>query len=210
MKPTTLNTLLTNQSQQSVAALMVNANRCDELAAMAKTLAETTPPPVGDMWEAQGGWYAGIIRNPDNNEQWHLILPECPGIIAPWGAYGTRIPGEFSDNDGLVNTNLILIAEPENVAALYCANHNANGNIDCYWPAQAEKNLLRANLRDKLKSEIYWSSTQYSVRYAWFQHFGLGGQGIDNKFITCAVRPVRRLPIQPFNNSSQREALQAV
>lgn len=179
-----------------VSALIANATRCDELAAQARTLAETTPPQVGDMWEAQGGWYAGIIRNPDNNEQWHLILPECPGIITPWGTYGTRIPGEFSDNDGLINTNLILNADPENVAALYCANHNANGNIDCYWPAQAEQNLLRANLRDKMESRTHWCSTSVDTFAAWIQFFESADHVVDNKAALYSITPVRRVMIR--------------
>lgn len=36
MKPTTLNTLLANQSQQFVSALMASANQCEALEAVEK------------------------------------------------------------------------------------------------------------------------------------------------------------------------------
>lgn len=158
---------------------------------MAALLDHDTPPRVGDMWPSKGGWYAGIIRNPHSDEQWHLILLDCAHMHAPWGKPDQLIRGDFSYNDGAANTRLILHANPTNPAALYC---RAQGP-DCYWPAPGELSLLHTNLRERLTLIEHWSSSQASDSHALHQSFGRGYTGLANKARECAIWPVRRAPI---------------
>jgi hypothetical protein len=163
-------------------------------------------PIIGEYWKGHGGIYAGIIRNPDNGQQWHLIL--ASETVTPpvddkyeiahcafkgtWGQYPSEISGEFSRNDGQHNTALILAAEPENNIALSISGLSIDGHNDFYWPAECENNLFFINLREHFTKAWHWSSTQYSAHYAWVQHFGGGGQVIYGKGNELAARAVRR------------------
>lgn len=158
---------------------------------MAALLDHDTPPRVGDMWPSKGGWYAGIIRNPHSDEQWHLILLDCATMYAPWGEPDQLIPGDFSHEDGAANTRLILSANPTNYAALYCSTQGP----DCYWPASGELNLLHTNLRDRFVLIEHWSSSQTSDLHAQHQRFGASHTGPAHKDRQCAIRPVRRVLI---------------
>lgn len=40
-------------------------------------------------------------------------------------------------------------------------------------------------------SGVYWSSTENGANVAWYQDFGSGGQGVNNKGYEWRVRPVR-------------------
>jgi hypothetical protein len=97
-----------------------------------------------------------------------------------------------SRNDGLHNTQLILAAEPENNLAAGIASLSIEGHADFYWPALSEQNLLFANLRDLFTNQYHWSSTQYSARRAWGQHFEDGYQYFNLKLNSLAARAVRR------------------
>ncbi len=152
----------------------------------------TETPNIGEYWEGQGGFYAGIMR--DSERQWHLILSQAV-IDAPWGKYPSEISGEFSRRDGLHNTKLILAADPENVIAKMTLEINIDGHSDFYWPAQCENNLLFNNIPERMAQERHWSSTQDSARYAWIQYFDDGIQHLDSKDNSLAARAVRRLPI---------------
>jgi hypothetical protein len=161
---------------------------------------------IGQYLPAKGGIYAGIIRNPDNGQQWHLFLgteteakptadkyeiAHC-AFHGTWGKYPNEIAGGFSRNDGQHNTALILAAEPENNLALSITGLNIDGHTDFYWPAQCEQNLLFINLREHFIQRWHWSSTQYSARRAWIQTFGDGYQDIHDKDDSLAARAVRR------------------
>ena len=163
-------------------------------------------PIIGQYWQGHGGIYAGIIRNPDNGQQWHLILG-TETVTSPvndkyeiahcafkgtWGQYPNEIAGDFSRNDGQHNTELILAAEPENSLALSISGLSIEDHSDFYWPAECEQNLLFINLRENFTQAWHWSSTQYSARYAWIQHFEGGTQDVINKDFSLAARAVRR------------------
>jgi len=64
-------------------------------------------------------------------------------------------------------------------------------------PTQTEHELFRAGGAEAFADEIYWSSTQHasSSTYAWYQVFGLGGQGGWRKDNHIRARVVRRLAI---------------
>lgn len=152
-------------------------------------------PAIGDYWEGQGGYYAGIMR--DGDRQWHVIMPttELSKAEGEWGIEGELIPGEFSRRDGLHNTQLILAGEPQNKIANHITALKIAGHRDFYWASEFENNLLLINLPEHLSPEPHWSSTQYSARSAWDLYFEDGGQTILSKDLSLAARAVRRLPI---------------
>ncbi len=180
------------------------SQKANELLLSINQSISSQPPAIGHYWNGKGGIYAGIMR--DGDRQWHLILASetvepvtedkyqianC-AFKGTWGQYPNKIDGEFSRNDGLHNTQLIIAAEPENNLALNITSLTIDGHTDFYWPAQCENNLLFINLREHLTQQWHWSSTQYSARYAWFQHFAVGYQCIDDKYTSLAARAVRR------------------
>lgn len=163
-------------------------------------------PVIGQHWQGHGGIYAGIVRNPDNGQQWHLILASetvtppandkyeiahC-AFKSTWGQYPNEIAGDFSRNDGQHNTALILAAEPENSLALSISGLSIEGHSDFYWPAECEQNLLFINLRENFTQTWHWSSTQYSAHCAWNQYFEDGYQDVKYKNVSYAARAVRR------------------
>ncbi len=152
-------------------------------------------PRIGEHWPHQGGIYAGIIRDGDN--QWHLILPTdlaAHGTFA-WGAYGTNEPTATSRSNGLANTQALVASEHQHPAAEWAAALTIDGHNDFYLPAQKELNLIFVNLQEFMEGTWHWSSTQYSAHGAWIQDFGDGNQTSYGKDGELAVRAVRRLPI---------------
>lgn len=162
---------------------------------------------VGDYSPEQGGIYAGIIRNPENEQQWHLFLgtttEEAPtnnkyaiahcAFKGAWGVYGELLEGEFSLNDGLRNTNLLIENEPDNYLANSVAALSIGDHTDFYIPSVAEMNLLAANLRDKLTTDKHWCSSQCSARLAWMQNMNDGSTDTRHKGDKLVTRAVRRI-----------------
>ncbi|WP_288082163.1 DUF1566 domain-containing protein, partial [Pseudomonas sp.] len=58
-------------------------------------------------------------------------------------------------------------------------------------PAQTEHEAFRDGCQEAFQEACYWSSTQRSASYAFFQYFGDGHQDIDVKHYQARVRPVR-------------------
>jgi len=153
---------------------------------------EPTPPAVGDWWEGQGGWYAGVIRDTDTNERWHLIVADAE-VKGQWGGYGKEIDGANSATDGHQNTLAMLATGSD--AAIKAASHRADDHTDFYVPSQKEQNISHANLSDKYSKAWHLSSTQYSTTTAWMQDFEDGYQDFGSKNDSSVVRPVRRITI---------------
>lgn len=214
---TTYNTLANNSSDAAIAGFnaLVNTATPSHKADLQRRLTDAirySAPAIGDYWNGQGGYYAGIVR--DGDKQWHLILADelvdtttvngqkstysnrTGTIKSAWGAYLNEIPGEFSRCDGQHNTALILAAEPDNKIASHFTALLIDGHKDCYWPSQFEQNLLLINLPEHLEKTWHWSSTQYSAGNAWGQGFEDGYQGIYDKDGKLAARAVRRLAIE--------------
>ena len=131
-----------------------------------------TPPPIGHLWAAQGGWYAGIARGIDGAPDHHLILAQAkPTSDLAW--------------------------QP----ALDWARHlHHRGHADWSLPTRAESALLFANLKPEFESSWHWTSEPYegSGSYAWYQYF-LGGQSYGSKSYEGRARAVRRLILQSLS-----------
>ncbi len=191
---------LSNPSTTAVNALLEGTKAAEpdhrtNLRQRVSDAMRTAAPAIGQYWQGQGGYYAGIMR--DGDRQWHVIAADktLGQIESKWGTYGETIPGEFSRRDGQHNTALILAAEPDNKIASRFTALLIDGHKDFYWPSQFEQNLCCINLPELFTPEWHWSSTQHSAHFAWFQYFADGYQYLYGKNCSLAARAVRRLPI---------------
>ena len=164
---------------------------------MPKTNHPTPAPRIGQPWPEQGGIYAGIMAGRDGQPDYHLILaPAEQGSFegVEWGPWGKSIDGAASYFDGCANTAAMANAGLDlgkRIAAL-----QIDGHADYYLPGQAEMHLLAANLKDHFEhDDWYWTSTQYSPRYAWSHGFLYGIQFTSLKDVEARARAVRRFSV---------------
>lgn len=151
-------------------------------------------PRIGEVWPGQGGIFAGTLRNPHTEEQYHIILHPEALPESPWGEYGKKIEAADSYWDGAANTDAMRTSgHCTQIIAALDALAGIDGHTDYHIPSQAEQNLICCNLRDKVAPEWHWSSTQYSAIIAWIQRFEDGNQYIITKDLEFAVRAVRRI-----------------
>ena len=122
-------------------------------------------PAIGQPWPGQGGVYAGITRGEDGQPDAHLILcPTVPGKKLTWKK-----------------------------ALNWAKAIEHDGHADYHVPTRTESALLYANLRDDLDTSAwFWTSTQSSADYFFYQDFDDGIQVYGGKKYEARVRAVRR------------------
>ncbi|WP_017903568.1 hypothetical protein [Pseudomonas asplenii] len=148
-----------------------------------------TPPAIGEVWEGQGGIYAGIVPARNGAEAYHLIIGAELGRFE-WGPYGEDSPAK-SMLDGKANTQALVDADAEYPAAIAAYEHKADGHADFYLPAAAELYEAWLNL-GKNDFGWVWSSSQCSATIAYSLGFEGGWLVINVKDLERLVRPVRR------------------
>ena len=114
---------------------------------------QSIPTVPGTPFE--GGFYAGRIRV--NDDVFALIVaPKAQGDAepAPWGKYGSEIPGAASFFDGRANT--IAMAEAGSEIARWALQLDIGGRTDWYLPSRDELELIYRNL--KPTAEKNWRS----------------------------------------------------
>ncbi|MDR2718323.1 MAG: DUF1566 domain-containing protein [Treponema sp.] len=138
--------------------------------------------------------------------------PAGAEFTAEWGAYGQDVAntmlavGFGKQNTKLIVDRLKALGET-NKAAQLCAALDVNGYKDWFLPSKDELDLMYKNLKQKglggfktvedtKNTEIYWSSSQYSNHYSWYQNFRNGFQNYGytiyiGKFNTFTVRAIR-------------------
>ena len=126
------------------------------------------PPHIGEVWEGEGGVYAGIARGRDGAPDYHLI-------VGP----------EFDGNNTWDHVTK------------WVADLSVDGLKDFALPYRKEQALCFANVSDLFKPEYYWSCEQHASDsyHAWLQDFDDGGQGYWGKDGGLRARAVRRLKI---------------
>jgi hypothetical protein len=112
------------------------------------------------------------------------------GSFTTTGVTGTAI------GTGLSNTNAIIASQGE-TATSYAAGlaraYAGGGYKDWYLPSKDELNKLYLNRATigGFGNVLYWSSTEITNDYAWYQNFGSGLQYYSVKDYTLYVRAIR-------------------
>jgi hypothetical protein len=96
---------------------------------------------------------------------------------------------------GYKNTEAIVTqSSTANMAGTIARAYRGPNNLsDWYLPSKNELNELRLE-RVRVggfSGDYYWSSSEFDVDDAWYQHFSSGNQYDSTKYFTGYVRPVR-------------------
>lgn len=119
-----------------------------------------------------------------------------------YGDNGDRVVNSRADGFGAGEMNTLLIIAQlteDNIsgkfAARTCAEFEKEDYGDWYLPSKAELNWMyeQKEVIGGFENEMYWSSTEFNVGFAWCQNFtGYGGQFTQNKSSAYAVRCIRK------------------
>ena len=152
---------------------------------------------VGDRGPAGGFIFydRGFIA-----DGWRYLEAAPTDFNAPWGGYDRNVAGtDTVIGSGKRNTQIIAeflnrIGE-SNRAAQICVAMNVNGYTDWFLPSMEELALMYTNLKQRnlggFSNNWYWSSSQISNNYAWYQSFSDGRRLDSVKYDTGSVRAVR-------------------
>ena len=154
---------------------------------------------VGDSYG--GGIVAYILQSGDPgydaNVQHGLIAATTDqstgiqwynGSYVVTGATGTAI------GTGQANTtDIVTVQGAGSYAAQLCNDLTVGGYSDWFLPSKDELDKLYINkvAIGGFAVPYYWSSSEYSSYYAWFQYFGSGSQHSYKKYGPLRVRAVR-------------------
>ena len=180
---------------ERVAQLLITGLLTQALppAANVQPVTAHTIPALGEYWPGQGGYNGGLVAARGDVPAHYLIIAKNDVGAHEWGGRGTELKGT-SKTDGPLNTQLLCNDEEDHPAANACAEYKADGHHDFYLPACAELYHCWVSVPDPFaKDTWYWSSSQRSADYAFYMHFGDGGQDSFGKSLELRVRPVRRL-----------------
>lgn len=126
------------------------------------------PPPIGVFWDAQGGYYGGVIASVAGSSvatHWLIVSPKELGE----GAFQFRTsnatwPTSTSNNSGYLATNNYA-TDPTFTAAVWARAQTINGFNDWYIPAIKELEILFYNLKPTTEANNT-SSTDANNQYA--------------------------------------------
>ena len=177
--------------------------------ALAQSAALVVPTVPGTPFG--GGFYAGRFLL--NDQVFALVVaPKAEGeSVLPWKTLTTGSDGARSLRDGLANSE--TMNNDKHPAARFCRAVRSDGLDDWYLPSRQEAALLaevfmpdagyvpaqttaeafKTGGPEAFAQEWYWTSTEFSVGYAWAQVFYGGTQGnlIKTNYWRCrAVRKV--------------------
>ena len=116
---------------------------------------------------------------------WYAVTP-----LTIVGARNLGIGG------GKPNTDAIISAQGvASYAAAVCTGYSNNDKSDWFLPSKDELNLMYSNLYANSMGgfayDRYWSSSQATNGYDWFQYFNGGGQTNNYGSTSCYVRAIR-------------------
>ena len=154
-----------------------------------------TPPALLSHWQGQGGIFIATKALP-NGKTAYLVaaIGEHELEDQQWGEYGKKVEGADSYHDGLANTQ--AMAEAGSELAKRVLALEIDGHTDWHLPSQADMHLIAANAKHLMQQdEWYWTSTQSSANYAWFQLFRYGYTYIYRKDCELRAVPVRCIQI---------------
>ena len=151
--------------------------------------------------EYQGGVIAYLLHQGDigyNPAVQHGLIAapsdQSTGIVWWNGSYVTIGATSTFLGTGNANTNTIVSVQGAgSYAAKLCYDLVLNGFSDWYLPSKDELNKLYLNRTaiGGFAAAVYWSSSEFSNGYAWYQYFVNGIQHNNGKYSTFYVRAVR-------------------
>lgn len=180
-------------------------------AAAAKPVAGRLPA-IGAPF--QGGFYAGKFFGADGKPYALIVAPKAGGETeCAFKTERSADPGARSLRDGLANSE--AMNDAAHPAAKFCRALAIGGFRDWYLPSRHEAALLAETLMpgggyvpeqttaeafreggpEAFSRAWYWTSTEWSAGYAWYQDFDGGTQGYDGKDWSSRVRAVRKCPL---------------
>ncbi|MGN6650935.1 hypothetical protein [Trinickia sp.] len=163
------------------------------------TLADA--PQVGQYWEGQGGFYAGIIPDYVGTQPRFLIFAADEAIDVEWGGLGSDDGGALDTDNGSPNTQSLTECrhgKDPHEAAQYASSYEKDGHRDFYLPSRRELDVAFQTIPDKFDpSDWYWSSTQQSRLGAYGRDFGDQSVPVPSlpKHIKGRARPARSIPV---------------
>jgi len=119
--------------------------------------------------------------------------------ISVWNGSGTVGGTSEAIGTGKANTDAIVAQSAGNAdsAAKLCYELDLGGYTDWFLPSKNELSLMYTNLKvagmDNFGDNPYWSSTEESELFAWYQYFGTGSIDNGNKNDLNYVRAIRKL-----------------
>jgi hypothetical protein len=161
---------------------------------------DNTPPPPPAKYVGQG-YQGGIIFYVDASGQHGLIYAPTDLGQAPWGCYGTLLPGAdnglygsnvvASPGEGAQNTiDIMNGCSQAGIAARLCGDLVYEGYSDWFLPGKKELNMLYTSGLS-IVGDVYWSSTQDGSSQACHQDFSSGEQYKSYKSQSNSVIAVR-------------------
>ena len=156
-------------------------------------VAPSSIPEIGQPWPGQGGINGGFVHARGDVPAHYLIIAAKDVGDHGWGGRGVEVEG-LSKTDGYTNTQVLIGNDDERKypAADACAEYQADGHHDFYFPAAAELYQGWLNCPEVFAQDCYyWSSSQRSADFAFGMFFGAGTQFSSGKDGELRVRPVR-------------------
>ena len=139
----------------------------------------------------------GVIFYLDNTGKHGFIAASSDqSTSASWGCYGSSIIGADGKATGTGAQNTIDIVKgcsTSGTAAKLCDQLVLNGYSDWFLPSKDELHLLYGQ-KSKVggfSSSEYWSSSELSSSYAYYEDFLNGSQYNDYKDYSKKVRAIR-------------------
>lgn len=152
---------------------------------------------IGDRGPAGGLIF---YDNGSDLKGWRYLeaAPTDQSEAAAWSDGNTPITGavDIAIGAGALNTKKIIKTQGNGTyAAKICSDYKGGGKNDWYLPSKKELELLYGNLKKKgiggFADSEYWSSSESSEPYAWYQGFGDGAIDNNTKTNRLYVRAVR-------------------
>lgn len=160
----------------------------------------TSALAVGDSY--QGGKVAYLLQSGDGGyksgiSDGFITTSSDLSTGAPWGTNGVETYATGTAlGTGWDNTNMAATYDGlAGSAPKLCYDLTSGGYSDWYLPSYEELNKLYSNKTTLggFTSNYYWSSTQSSTTYAYYQYFGTGSRTTQNKPTNAYVRPIRSI-----------------
>lgn len=188
------------------AAKINNAVTLDDIPDV--TITTTDTYAIGDTGPGGGKIFITPSTAGNSTGKYFEVAPSSAQVARTWATYAnsnqtTAVSGADGTAIGTGAQNTIdIVAQAGNVAATsaaaYASDYTNGGFSDWFLPSKDELNELYTQIAVLSSPQSdYWSSTEYSATYAWYQNFSGGGQYVEQKMfgspppVALYVRPVR-------------------